>query len=721
MKKSSDLNSRPFKIGDWLIMPEINRIIGTTGKHNIGSRTMQVLVSLAQSQGQVVTKETLMETVWRDVVVTEDSLMKSISVLRKIFEEAGENKPKIDTIRSVGYVLLSPIKYAEGHRLVEGLRKDKPRLITYSLVLVPLAVIALSFFFFDSSKNVPVNKVIQITDDWGQERVPRFSPDGKKVMFARATGGNNNLDIYIKDLKTQDLNHLENPHNLETDPVWSPSGDEIAFFRNDGKSVWIIVKNVKNDQETEVITVNSIVNLSAMIWTPDGESIIYCDRLEGQRAFALHRVDLDSKNITQLTKPEGRIVGDSSPRISPNGRSLAFIRSYRYSNLYYHLIPGYGRLMTMALNNGEETEVTKTPEQITGVSWADNEHLLYSFVNKNYTFQIAKTNLATDDTIIVHETSEIIRNLDFHAKTNQLVFETWNESYNIWKFSDLPQSTNFSSKYIKGGNTSWNPTYHHKTNQLAYVSRESGYAEIWIENLETKSRTKMTNFNGAIVRYPQWSPNGKQISFEVNKERNNDVFMLDIASKQSNRIIDDLGHEKFPCWSLDGSALYYGSNKTGAFQIHKKSLTDSTDIQITTNGGIRAIPYGKDIYYCFPYSRGIWKLESGEEKKVIENFIPNDIANWQIVKNKLFYISRSRYGKPELYYMDPTDGSQHHYQSFSYPMSYTFSGFTYDVRDSSWLITLNDVIRSDIKMIVVEANHPRNENSPATSKYAFFK
>lgn len=719
MKKSSDSNSRPFRIGDWLIMPEINRIIGSNGKHNIGSRTMQVLVSLAQSQGQVVTKETLMQTVWKDVVVTEDSLMKSISVLRKIFEGAGDNKPKIDTIRSVGYVLLSPIEYADSHRLVEGIRKRKPKLIAYSLILVPIVLLAFGYFTYRTSEVIPTNSVIRITNDWGQERVPRFSPDGQKVMFARATSGNNNLDIYIKDLKTDHLNHLENPHNLETDPVWSPSGKEIAFFRNDGKSVWIIVKNVQNDQEKEIITARSIVNLSAMIWTPDGKSIIYCDQPEGQRAFALHKVDLSNKKITQLTEPEARIIGDSSPRISPDGKRMVFIRSYRYSNLYYHLIPGYGRLMIKELESGKETEVTKKPEQITGASWADDEHLVYSFVHKNYTFRIAKIDLTSDAKIIIHETSEVIRNLDFHAMTNQLVFETWNESYNIWKFSDLPQSTNFSSKYIKGGNTSWNPTYHHKTNQLAYVSRQSGHAEIWIEHLETKKKTQMTNFRGAIVRYPQWSPDGKQILFEHNEERNNDVFVLDIDSKQTRRMIEDLAHEKFPCWSVDGKAIYYGSNHSGKFQIRKINLIDSTDVQITKNGGIRAIPHGNDIYYSLPYSRGIWKIESGKEKKVVENFIPNDIANWQIIKEKVFYISRSRYAKPELYYLDLSEGSQHHYQSFSYPISYTFSGFTYDMRDSSWLITLNDVIRSDIKMIVVDERHRPQQSLPTTSGYAF--
>lgn len=716
MIKSEKPSSRPFRLGDWLVLPEINRIIHPNGKHNIGSRTMQVLVSLAESQGQVVTKETLMETVWKDVVVTEDSLMKSISVLRKVFEGPEENAPKIDTIRAVGYVLLSPVEYAEAHRLVQAISKRKSKPIIYVLLLISVLVSLAAYFW---SQNQNADGIVPITDDWRQERVPRLSPDGKKVLFAGATSGNNNIDIYIKDLKTNSINHLENPHNLETDPIWSPTGDEIAFFRNDATGVRIIVKNVESDAERKIVDVRAIVNLSAMIWAADGQSIIFSDRLENARAFALHRVNLETKKVTQLTHPDGYMIGDSSPRISPDGTQLAYIRSHRHSALYYHLIPGYGQLMIMDLVNGKETVISEKAEQITGVSWATNHQLMYSLVHKNYKFRIVKIKLFDSTRYTLFETPHIIRNLDFHAASHQLVFETWNESYNIWKFSNHTQKANFSSKYLKDGNTSWHPAYHEKTNQLAYISKQTGFAEIWVQDLESRKHTCMTEFEGPMVRYPRWSPDGKQLLFEVSRDRNDDIFVLDLASRNTRRIMTDLGEEKFPNWSEDGTAMYYGSNQTGMFQIYKRNLLDSTDIQITTKGGIRAVPYGNTIYYSKPNRRGLWKIVSGTEQQIVENFIPNDNANWEILDEKMYYISRSRYAKPELYYLDLQDEVQHHYQSFSYPMSYTFSGFAYDTKSKSWLITLNDVVRSDIKMIRVGKKVFSNLSNSAPFGYAF--
>lgn len=701
MMDSAQLNSVPFKIGDWMILPDINRLVHASGKHNIGSRTMQVLISLAENQGHVVTKETLMKTVWNDVVVTEDSLMKSISMLRKLFDIPSANQPKIETIRSVGYVLDTPVEPLDTSQ-IRGkpfLRKHRP--ITYAIIAIPILAI-FGFIIQQSQKNHVDGQIIKVTDSWSHERVPRFSPDGAQIMFAGGTGGNNNLDICIKSLKTNQLKHIENSGNIETDPIWSPDGKNIAFFRNDGRHIKIIVRAIDSGLEKAVADVRSIVNLSAMIWSADGGSIIYSDLPEGQRSYALHRVDLRTKEIVQLTKPHKRIIGDSSPRISPNGKKLVFIRSYRYSNLYYHIIPGYGRLIVMDLENGEEKEVKETPQQITGVSWINDDYLAYSYVYKNYAFRIEATNLTDGISKVVYESSKIIRNLDVHAGTNRLVFENWDESYNIWRFSDLPQKTNFSGRHMTDLNSSWHPAFHEKSNRLAFVSKESGFAELWVHDLKSNAKVQMTVFDGAIIRYPQWSPDGNKIVYEINQDRNDDIYVLDMETGLTEKVIEDLAEEKFPAWSEDGTLIYYGSNQTGEFQIRQKNLLDGTDVQLTTNGGIRALPYDGHVYYCFPYSRGIWKIEDDKETMIVENFIPNDITNWQLVKNKLFYISRSRYAKPELYYLNLETGTHHHYQSFSYQISYTFGGLAYNANDSTWLITLNDMVRSDIHMMKLD-------------------
>jgi DNA-binding response OmpR family regulator len=76
-----DLNAG-FTLGTWTVLPNQNRIEGPDGADHLEPKVMEVLCQLARNQGEVVSRRQLMETVWRDTVVGDEVLSRSISVLR---------------------------------------------------------------------------------------------------------------------------------------------------------------------------------------------------------------------------------------------------------------------------------------------------------------------------------------------------------------------------------------------------------------------------------------------------------------------------------------------------------------------------------------------------------------------------------------------------------------------------------------------------------------
>ena len=95
-----------FKLGPWTALPEQNRLIGPDGQAQVTTRVMDVLVRLAEHGGEVVSREAFDESVWRDSVVTDDSLTWCISELRRTFGEQASNPRFIETIPKRGYRLL---------------------------------------------------------------------------------------------------------------------------------------------------------------------------------------------------------------------------------------------------------------------------------------------------------------------------------------------------------------------------------------------------------------------------------------------------------------------------------------------------------------------------------------------------------------------------------------------------------------------------------------
>ena len=694
-------------MGEWLILPDINRIKKAGIEHSIGSRTMQLLVLLAENEGQVVSKETLIDMVWNDVIVTEDSLMKSVSVLRQLLCSQSSEYPKIETVRGIGYRLATPIEYVDQNDILQGFTNRKSKLLTYS-ILISAFFFAIAGIFITTSFNAKKDPtgLTNVTNDWRPERVPRFSPDGHKVLYAGATEGWNNMDIYIKDLRNNQAEKVVHGEYLETDPIWSPDGKQIAYFRNKGSNIAIFIKDLQLGKEWKVTDINSIINLSAMVWAPDGEWIIFADRSPANGVSSLYKINVHSGIKIRLTHPEGSIIGDLSPRLAPDNSRLAFIRAKKRSMMYGHLIPGGGAIMIRNNADGDVKKFIDVDEDISGLAWIDDQHLAYAVNHDNQTFHIYQINIESKNKALIHQSSNIIRNLDFHWKTNKLIFETWKEHYSIWNYTVREQTTNFSGRLIDGLNSTWQPAIHEPGGKIAFISNQSGSPEIWVRNSEGETARQITDLKFEYVRNIAWSPAGTHLLMEVNIDGNDDIYMVNMATSKSSPFIQTPYEEKYPTWSGDGQHVYYSSNKSGQFEIWKRKVDLHNDIQITKAGGLKAIEYEGSLYFVKSRDWGIWKLTDDGAQRLIEKFSPNDVSNWDITDNKIYYISRSRFWRPELFKYDIQSGQPQHYQSFTMPISHSYAGIAFNSKEHTFLVTHNDRTRSDLKMISL----PRSSN-----------
>lgn len=108
-----DTGMSDFYLGPWRIQPAQFKIIGPDETVvSVEPKVMQVLLCLAQHQGDVVSRDRLMETVWPDAIIVDDTLTRCISQLRKIFGETPAEPRFIETIRTRGYRLLVPVQPA---------------------------------------------------------------------------------------------------------------------------------------------------------------------------------------------------------------------------------------------------------------------------------------------------------------------------------------------------------------------------------------------------------------------------------------------------------------------------------------------------------------------------------------------------------------------------------------------------------------------------------
>ena len=97
-----------FRLGSWQVSPQLNSLSCDGKSIRLEPKVMQVLLCLVDT-GEVVSKERLMRAVWPDTFVTDDVLVRSISELRKAFDDDAKNPQFIQTIPKGGYRLLVPV------------------------------------------------------------------------------------------------------------------------------------------------------------------------------------------------------------------------------------------------------------------------------------------------------------------------------------------------------------------------------------------------------------------------------------------------------------------------------------------------------------------------------------------------------------------------------------------------------------------------------------
>jgi TolB-like protein/DNA-binding winged helix-turn-helix (wHTH) protein/Tfp pilus assembly protein PilF len=105
--KSPD--SHVLRIGSWRVDPALDEISKEGTAVKLEPRTMRLLVCLAEHAGEVVSVEQLLDQVWKDVVVTPNSVYHAVAALRRVLGDSTKEPTYIANILRRGYRLVAPV------------------------------------------------------------------------------------------------------------------------------------------------------------------------------------------------------------------------------------------------------------------------------------------------------------------------------------------------------------------------------------------------------------------------------------------------------------------------------------------------------------------------------------------------------------------------------------------------------------------------------------
>ncbi len=100
-------------VGEWLVEPQLNRLRRGEEEVRIEPRSMEVLGILVRHPKEVLSKAQILEAVWGDQVVSEESLTHAVWELRKALGDDARSPRYIQTIPKRGYRLIAAVSPVE--------------------------------------------------------------------------------------------------------------------------------------------------------------------------------------------------------------------------------------------------------------------------------------------------------------------------------------------------------------------------------------------------------------------------------------------------------------------------------------------------------------------------------------------------------------------------------------------------------------------------------
>lgn len=142
------------------------------------------------------------------------------------------------------------------------------------------------------------------------------------------------------------------------------------------------------------------------------------------------------------------------------------------------------------------------------------------------------------------------------------------------------------------------PAWSPDGNKLAYVSFENKTAEIFIQDIYTTRREKLTSFPG-INGSPAFSPDGKKLAMVLSKDGNPELYVLDIKTKDLQRVTRNRTIDTEPNWTPNGESLVFTSERGGRPQLYSVNLSSGQVRRLTFDGeqnlGGTLVPSGEDM------------------------------------------------------------------------------------------------------------------------------
>ena len=630
----------------------------------IQEQPFRILLMLLERPGQIVTRNEIATELWPEgtYVDFDRGMNSAITRLRQILADSAESPRYIETVAKRGYRFIAPVQIlepagAQHTPAVEpGRSAGRLKVSRWALGAAAVAVVAAVPYILRPSGDAfhEPYAVVPLTTLPGSEVDPSFSPDGREVVFAWDAGNDGPLNLYVKRIGDENPRRLTTSDYVDRSPAWSPDGRSIAFLRRSPSKISVMVVPAAGGRG-QVVTETApwtgadffIGFVTFLCWSADNKWLIFPDYDETVGRVGLSAIAPGTGERRRLTRPSKEWLGDFSPVLSPDSRTLAFVR-------LASLLPT--DFWTIALNKdlspaAEPRRVLLLQAAAAQAVWTSNSReLLVPLRTPTGGYRLH--HFAVSDPRhprLLASLSNLGGCLAISHSARRLVSCRTEMDENVWRIDLSRNGGRFGERTPLAGparvlitSSAWDgmPQYSPDGKNIVFNSDRSGNPELWMTDADGHHPRKLTELNARLTGCPSWSPDGRQIAFASHVKTQGDVYVLDAITGAVRQLTDDNEDDAFPAWSRDGRWVYFESRRTGVDEIWKVPAAGGQALQVTRKGGCYAAESwdSKYLYFSKCPASDLWRMPAsgGPEERILTG-MANE-TTWTVSRERIWFI-----------------------------------------------------------------------------------
>ncbi len=468
---------------------------------------------------------------------------------------------------------------------------------------------------WDVTKPDSLSKEITISTNEGTWMNVDVSPEGNEIVFDMLG------DIYSLPITGGDATVLREGHAFEVQPRYSPDGKQILFTSDagGGDNIWIMDRDGKNARQ---ITKESFRLVNNGEWIPDGNYIVARKHFTSGRSLGAGEMwiyHINGGNGVQLTKRKNDQQDVNEPSVSPDGRYVYFSEDMYPGGYFQYNKDPNDQIYVIKRYDREKGKVENI---ITGSGSASRPQV--SRDGKKLAFI---RRVRTKTVLFVHELETGIQK-PVYSDLSKDQMEAWAIFGTYPGFDWLPDNNNiviWSGGKINKINT--------KTGELVDIPFEASAKHTIVNALQFKQDPDPNSFQSKVIRDAKVSPDGKTLVFNAVGF----LWTMKLPDGKPKRLTSGTDFEFEPSFSPDGKSIIYvtwNDEQKGA--IMKIPLRGGSPSKLTSVKGMYRQPsfssdgtritYYKErgngaMGFAFGVKPGIyWMNSSGGTP----NFVTND-------------------------------------------------------------------------------------------------